>query len=62
LSLFDLSFRAHNTLPRGGRVMRSSAKCVFFISVGIHKSEEHNSESTHNYSGKTQVGAPEAPL
>jgi len=38
-----------------------SVKCVFFVCVGIHKSEEHNSESTNNYSGKTQR-APEAPL
>jgi len=44
-----------------GMVMRFSAKCEFFTWIGIHKSDEHNSESANNYSGKTQ-GAPEPPL
>jgi len=29
---------------RGGRVMRFSPKCVFYIFVGIRKYEEHNSQ------------------
>jgi len=43
LSLFDILYDFSR---------RFSAKCVFFICVLIHKSEEHNSESTNNYSGE----------
>jgi len=43
--------------------MRFSAKSVFFILVGIHKSEEYNSESANNYFGKkTQEKFLKPPL
>jgi len=60
---FIWPFRTHHTWHNGGGVMRFSAKCVFFIFVGIHKSEEHNSESANNYSGKnTNTGVSWTPL
>jgi len=38
---FIWHFRTHHTWPRGGRVMRFSEKCVFFICVGTHTRDEN---------------------
>ena len=43
------------------RVMRFSADVVFFSSLGIHKSTQHNSRSKKIYFAKNREGTPEAP-
>ena len=63
LSLFDLSYDLSGPTRRDTGVVEKCRfqQCVFVIGVGIHINEKHDSESTNNYSGKTQK-APEAPI
>ena len=49
-----------HTWPRGTPVMRFSAKCAFFICLGIRKSTEHNFESEKKLFVRDRE-APEAP-